>query len=183
MFECETSKLEPDNHWYLYALCQAVFNGEQCARSETEFPHNDIVNEEFMYEKHPFVPPTEPLVWGENAHRANICPGSNYHYNQDPDEYRQCFCPCHWGSYYVNIYLIGQGYGGPEEGGWYYEYGEPYGSIPCDSYKEALEYQAKMREKYPITKNRFSSLGGDDYSVVVEKHFATSYPEVIPHYE
>lgn len=31
---------------------------------------------------------------------------------------------------YVNVYLVSQVYGGPEEGGWYYDVGEPMGSTP-----------------------------------------------------
>tara|TARA_R100001244_G_scaffold42694_2_gene38509 strand:- start:16 stop:381 length:366 start_codon:yes stop_codon:yes gene_type:complete len=27
-------------------------------------------------------------------------------------------------SYYVNLYKVGRAYGGPEEGGWFYDYGE-----------------------------------------------------------
>ena len=34
-------------------------------------------------------------------------------------------------SKYVNVYLVQQGYGGPEEGGWWYDYGVPHVSIPC----------------------------------------------------
>jgi hypothetical protein len=31
---------------------------------------------------------------------------------------------------YVNIYAVGQGYGGPEEGGWWFPIGTPVGAIP-----------------------------------------------------
>lgn len=31
---------------------------------------------------------------------------------------------------YVNAYRVGRSHGGPEEGGWYYDYGEPLASVP-----------------------------------------------------
>ncbi len=31
---------------------------------------------------------------------------------------------------YLNLYLIDQSYGGPEEGGWYYDVGTPLASVP-----------------------------------------------------
>ena len=34
---------------------------------------------------------------------------------------------------YVNVYNVYQAYGGPEEGGWYYDIGEPLASIPINT--------------------------------------------------
>jgi hypothetical protein len=157
-------------------LCQK----KDCGRPLSEFPHNDIVTEEY---KHSFIAPAEPLVWGENAWRKNTCPGNNYYYNQNPDEYKECSCPCHWGTYYVNVYVVGRAYGGPEEGGWWYDYGTPIAAIPCESYKEAEDFRNYMLKKYPRTWKRSSVLGGEDYEVNIEKSFAREYPEETPHYE
>lgn len=33
---------------------------------------------------------------------------------------------------YVNIYAVSRCYGGPEEGGWWFEAGEPVGSVPIE---------------------------------------------------
>ena len=42
---------------------------------------------------------------------------------------------------YVNVYLVSQLYGGAEEGGWYFDAGEPLGSIPIKTeYKPGLDY-------------------------------------------
>jgi len=42
---------------------------------------------------------------------------------------------------YINVYLIRQAYGGPEEGTWYYDIGTPLASIPVDSdYKPGKAY-------------------------------------------
>ena len=45
---------------------------------------------------------------------------------------------------YVNVYRIARCYGGPEEGGWYYDVGEPVASIPVgltNSERETLHEQ------------------------------------------
>lgn len=47
--------------------------------------------------------------------------------DQDPEV---SFMPVNQNQWYFNIYEIGQAYGGPEEGGWYYEYGIPVESVP-----------------------------------------------------
>lgn len=41
---------------------------------------------------------------------------------------------------YVNVYLVTQLYGGPEEGGWYFDSGEPLGSIPIQTKLENKDY-------------------------------------------
>lgn len=33
---------------------------------------------------------------------------------------------------YVNVYQVGRAYGGPEEGGWYFDHGVPVASIPVE---------------------------------------------------
>jgi hypothetical protein len=120
---------------------------------------------------------------------------------------------------YVNIYSVGQGYGGPEEGGWWFDTGSPIGSIPVELTEQEwdharsrfayihgaddnewdpnvwnkfihteLEARAVLArdywlERYPRTGKRTSVLGGEDYDVVIEDHFARFYPEERPRYE
>lgn len=173
--ECADRGDDYDSHWELVPICA------KCGAQEIWWEH-DKENPD----AHDFIAPTEPLVWGENAHRWNECSGSIP--NDDPDEYNPgnwivCNCPCHWSNYYVNIYLADREYGGPEEGGWWYDIGEPIGSIPCDTWKEAWDLREKLKEKYPRTNKRNSVNGGEDYEVAVQSHFAKYYPEVRPHYE
>lgn len=50
---------------------------------------------------------------------------------------------------YVNIYAVGRSYGGPEEGGWWFDTGEPVGSIPIDmtdAERHALHLLVMQRE-------------------------------------
>lgn len=120
---------------------------------------------------------------------------------------------------FVNIYSAGRAYGGPEEGGWWFDVGTPIGSIPVEhtedewdemrgrfvavhgdddtkwdleKWAEHLDNDLKARAeflrdmwatRYPHTGNRQSVLGGEDYNVVIEDHFAEPYPEVRPRYE
>ena len=88
---------------------------------------------------------------------------------------------------YVNIYLVDQGYGGPEEGGWYFTHGTPYASIPVlgkETIEEVVErYQPlvdQMNEgRYSIS----SVLSEGVYQIHREHHQARAYPEQQPHYE
>ena len=41
---------------------------------------------------------------------------------------------------YVNIYLVTQVYGGAAEGGWYFDSGEPLGSIPIETTDSRQDY-------------------------------------------
>lgn len=92
---------------------------------------------------------------------------------------------------YVNAYSVSRNYGGPEEGGWWYDSGEPLASIPVKNdgavetaiheartaLQETLEWPKESRQ------GRFSINGGEDFEITVEEHFAKPYPEVTPHYE
>lgn len=86
---------------------------------------------------------------------------------------------------YVNAYRVCRNYGGPEEGGWWYDSGEPLASIPCKDdwqIKDAKEKLTEMmgwKDKY----SRYSVLGGDDFEIYVEDHPAVAFPAQRPHYE
>lgn len=88
---------------------------------------------------------------------------------------------------YVNAYSVTRHYGGPEEGGWWYDVGRPLASVPCwtDDQIDAAKAQlhtAFDHEYAPLT-SRYSVLGEADLLVVVEDHVATSWPAETPHYE
>lgn len=85
--------------------------------------------------------------------------------------------------HFVNVYRVGQGYGGPEEGGWWFTCGEPEASVPCYSREQAEEVREQLREQFPDTHKRYSVLGGDDYEVSIEDHPAKAFPEEMPYYE
>lgn len=95
---------------------------------------------------------------------------------------------------YINRYWVDSMYGGPEEGGWWYDEYTPvltagpfaYGSHAFD---RALEEARKWEQDYLDMKQmngerpRHSVIGTADPVVLVEDHEARIYPEYTPHYE
>ena len=55
--------------------------------------------------------------------------------------------------FYANIYLDDRAYGGPEEGGWYYNYSEVCVSVKARSMREANTIMKRL------TKRRYSNEG------------------------
>lgn len=79
---------------------------------------------------------------------------------------------------FVNVYRVGQAYGGPEEGGWWFWAGEPYTSVPVED-REAAEAQ------YEILADRFAEIavrGQREYEVRIEGYPGEEFPKEHPHY-
>lgn len=75
--------------------------------------------------------------------------------------------------YYVNVYEYEREYGGPEEGGWYYDAG--YNGYVWNSYFDEDAAYARANE---LCKKL------DKYqTAMVEEHRPRDWPEVRPHYE
>jgi hypothetical protein len=90
---------------------------------------------------------------------------------------------------YINIYELDRHYGGPEEGGWWYDSGTPVVSLalPDGTHEhEAQEAVDALRMVYTYA-NRMGSVlypeDGYDYSVVLEEEPAKAYPTERPYYE
>jgi hypothetical protein len=71
--------------------------------------------------------------------------------------------------FFVNVYEIYNLYGGPEEGGWWYEHGEPIESVRCDSMEEAVVKRDELDY-------------GNDISVRIERRKASAFPKTRPCY-
>jgi hypothetical protein len=89
---------------------------------------------------------------------------------------------------WVNAYSIVQCYGGPEEGGWWFDAGECLASIPCTSdeqVNEAIDRLSGMYQaEYSAYHKRSTSTGdGIDLAICVEDSKGSAYPEQRPHYE
>lgn len=89
---------------------------------------------------------------------------------------------------YVNAYLVDRLYGGPEEGGWWYDAGEPLASVPVDRDDEAAieSWRAKLTATFADragARGRGSVLGGPDLEVYIEDHTAAYFPTERPYYE
>ncbi len=87
---------------------------------------------------------------------------------------------------YVNVYLHDRSYGGPEEGGWWYDTFSPEQSYVFDTEQEAEEFYSTKREEYEKENEGRPSIYHTNsegrYSVWLEKWPAQYHPERRPHY-
>lgn len=95
---------------------------------------------------------------------------------------------------YLNGYQVYQCFGGPEEGGWYYDSHSPLSSQACELicdptqsknevFKDQLEKTKNLLveyfgDRYPKT----SAAGGSDIEVYIEYEMAKIKPDYKPHY-
>lgn len=87
---------------------------------------------------------------------------------------------------FIGVYEVDTVYGGPEEGGWWYDTGEliRVEVVHCETC--AIRRTNELREEYPDTGKRTSfGRDKDDWSVVrVQGRVPEAYyPETVPHYE
>jgi hypothetical protein len=115
------------------------------------------------------------------------------------------------GLMYINAYMVGREYGGPQEGGWWYDTYEPIASIPVaakwvqtisnwenkpikgqshleendpDKVQELKEYLKNTLEpEFGGQRSRFSVIGGEDLVICLQDHPAEYSPKETPHYE
>lgn len=86
--------------------------------------------------------------------------------------------------WFINAYEIDRCYGGPEEGGWWFDAGEIRRSIPCKSFEEAEANVDRVRRAFKSSGKSSSVIyDGGDYSVRIEEQPGKDYPERMPHYE
>jgi len=83
---------------------------------------------------------------------------------------------------YINVYHASQGYGGAEEGGWWYDVKEPHLSVRVRDNTDALKLEEELRKKYPRTGKRSSVLGGDDFDVRIQGSIGSYSPRTRPRY-
>jgi hypothetical protein len=80
--------------------------------------------------------------------------------------------------YYVNAYEVTRHYGGPEEGGWWYNLNTPIASVPIMASNEndkRIKQQIKELEKIfsdRVHGDIYSVCGGKEITVCVEDKFA-----------
>jgi len=84
----------------------------------------------------------------------------------------------------VCLYQCYTCYGGPEEGGWYYESGYPIRTVCVFSKKQAIQAAIDL-EAY--AKSEFGEetdyLGWPTYRICFDDSYAKAYPQTKPHYE
>jgi hypothetical protein len=98
------------------------------------------------------------------------------------------------GKYHIALYLEDRAYGGPEEGGWWYDCGvvvadgsEAAFNKAFDTEKEALEHMAKHLEAVAeMNKGRreiSSVLSEGEYHLRITEELPADFPSETPHYE
>jgi hypothetical protein len=85
---------------------------------------------------------------------------------------------------FINVYTIDRRYGGPEEGGWWYDWFEcvevfPVKNSAADDMVDVLEDEHEHRKWGDIS----SVLGGEDVRVWIQESPKESETKRIPHYE
>jgi hypothetical protein len=75
----------------------------------------------------------------------------------------------------ITIHEIWQQYGGPEEGGWYYQCGEPIENICIFSKEAAVSELLRLHAKYEDEEG--------EYDIRLDQKYAEYYPSERPHYE
>lgn len=95
--------------------------------------------------------------------------------------------------YYVTVYEIGRAYGGPEEGGWHYDYGTPImdeRNALYDDHDAAVEYaerlnvQLEQQNEEDGRRHPSSVLSSGDYLVaLIDEDIPAPYPQRRPRYE
>jgi hypothetical protein len=89
---------------------------------------------------------------------------------------------------YVNAYGVTKHYGGPEEGGWWYESGQPMASVPFPTDAGEFAIKAMISQLRRLLDDRawgdiHSMRGGCEVRIEVEDHMARVWPETRPFYE
>jgi hypothetical protein len=109
-------------------------------------------------------------------------PGMNPEYDLSRDKKLQVI--------WVNAYRISRHYGGPEEGGWYYDWNTCIASMPVLNGTKTTQARIDfiiewMQETlgWESEHNRYSVLGDADFAVYVEDLYQESETTERPHYE
>lgn len=88
---------------------------------------------------------------------------------------------------FLNVYIENRSYGGPEEGGWWYDTGEVYRSIPCTTFKRAKRAKTLVdRWCKSMNDSRNSNLSSclceGRFVCCIEKEPPKDYPQEKPFY-
>ncbi len=73
-------------------------------------------------------------------------------------------------SIYAGVVSISRHYGGPEEGGWYYDWYQVEEILQCQDFRHLLSTVRSLRNDYPsCPRGRGSVIGGDDTVVYISR--------------
>lgn len=86
---------------------------------------------------------------------------------------------------WVNAYEVTRHYGGREEGGWWFNQGEPLASLPILLEEDPKPHVERLRELFSHVNEGdiYSSRGGSELDITVELKPAAYWPAERPRYE
>jgi hypothetical protein len=95
---------------------------------------------------------------------------------------------------FITVYKVTRHCGGPEEGGWWYNWYEPIETVciprrwakkPNQHWEQIMTLIGQMKRKYAdeIWGNIYSVLGGQEINVLAEETYREYESKVAPHYE
>ena len=71
---------------------------------------------------------------------------------------------------YVGVVSITRHYGGPEEGGWYYDWRQVKGIVECENFLGLLAWVRALRDENPTCpRGRGSVIGGADVTIYMSR--------------
>jgi len=89
--------------------------------------------------------------------------------------------------WYVNTYELDQGYGGPEEGGWWYSCGEFVEGVRVFGperlawwVRDKVQERTENLSDVPLSSVVYA---GGIFTVLLEDHAGRSWPDYVPWYE
>lgn len=86
--------------------------------------------------------------------------------------------------FWVNAYSVTRHYGGPEEGGWWYNWYESLASVPVQGETAAQTEKERLENLFGSGHGDiYSVLGGEKIFVYIEDEACKSESKVTPHYE
>ena len=96
--------------------------------------------------------------------------------------------------YCISVYMVDRAYGGPEEGGWWYDYGDPVleNGIPTPVFVHSLDEAFSIRDEMDKKLDDFnkgrpsidSVLSQGRYEAVIDTdRLPRHFPETRPYYE
>lgn len=87
---------------------------------------------------------------------------------------------------WLNLYSVNQSYGGPEEGGWWYDVYALHACVPVRSRDEAIAALAMLDragvEEFGDSREYYSAAGGEDGTIIFENRRAGSETTERPSY-
>lgn len=100
------------------------------------------------------------------------------------DEVREAEKAFEESPFVVSVYDVTRHYGGPEEGGWYYDWYERKESHTAENEEEAKKIQEELSKKYKFDGKELSSVRGQGtYEVLIEDYVGEYETKQRPYYE